>query len=85
MNQNEEIKVLLQGIEILRYELYDCDIESNLLEYAEKFKRLNNLLFCLSNIAWTIHGNRFNDKESNDETNNVSYKEITTNLKTRIG
>ena len=76
MKPEQEMKVLLRAIERLRFELKDCKIDSNWHEYFDKFNRLNNLLSCLSNICWIIHGDRFEDEETRYETYSTTNKEI---------
>ena len=76
MTKDEEIKMLLRGIEGLRSELAHCSFDSDLFEHMEKYKRLNNLLSCLSTVCWTIYGDRHDDKEENYEVNSVSQEGI---------
>jgi len=73
MNSNEEIKLILRGIQRLRWELNQTSIEDSFSEWWNKYSRMNNLLECLSATCWTVHGDRANDREFNDETNSVFY------------
>jgi len=76
MTKDEEIKTLLRGIERLRRELKESCVETDLLNHMEKFKRLNNLLSCLSDVCWTVYGDRHDDKEEQYEVDSISKKEI---------
>lgn len=61
MSNEEEIKLLLRGIERLRWELRFADFDSNFFADYEKFMRLQNLLECLSGACWKVYGDRRED------------------------
>ena len=87
MNKNEEIKLILRGIQRLRWELNQVSIDGNFQEWWDKYSRMNNLLECLNQTCWAIYGDRANDKEFKYEADSVSYeekREVTASLKTYI-
>jgi hypothetical protein len=59
----EELKMLLRGIQRLKSELQFADFSSNFHTEYEKFIRLQNLLWCLNDVCWKVHGDRKEDKQ----------------------
>lgn len=64
MSTDEEMKLLLRGIERLRYELSHIDMDADIARAHDVSSRLNNLLSCLSRICWTKYGDRTKDHQS---------------------
>ena len=61
MNKEEEILVVLRGIEKLKKDLNYC---INDIEILDIMSRIYTMQSCLVNICWKMHGTRKIDDES---------------------
>ena len=75
MDPFEEMTLLLRGIERLRWELHNTDMNENFQVWFDKYSRMQNLLQCLNDVCWVIHGERSDDvKARNKLFNDISKK-----------
>lgn len=63
MPVEEEMKILLRGIQRLRFELQYADWDNDFSESYDKYSRLQNLLWCMNQVCWKVYGDREEDKE----------------------